>query len=114
LPGKVLSPFLLSECKRKIKELYKEDGYLLATIEIEMKDNEKENVKDLAINIDENKRIRIENISFKGNEAFEDKKLLKSYYRSHGYRDVEILSDTITYSENKKRMNIEIEVREGR
>ena len=145
LPGKVLSPFLLSEISRKIKELYKEDGYLLAEVETIIKDTDKESTKDLDINIKENKRVRIDNITFTGNESFtdrklrgaldktkqrflflfrlgkydkdeyeEDKKLLRTFYRNHGYRDVEVVSDTISYTDNKKRMNINIEVREGK
>ncbi len=144
MPGKVLSPFLMGEIKRKIKNLYKEDGYLLAEIETEIKDTDKDHIKDLTINIDENKKVRIDDINFTGNEAFsdrelrgafdntkqrflllfrlgkynkedykEDKKLLRTFYRSHGYRDFEIVNDTITYSDNKKRMDINIEVREG-
>lgn len=145
LPGKVMSPFLLSEVKRKIKGLYKEDGYLLAEIETVVKDTEKEKIKDLDVNIKENKRVRIDNITFSGNETFsdrklrgalkktkqrfllffrlgkynkdefdEDKKLLKTFYRNHGYRDIEVVADTVSYSENKKRMNINIDVREGK
>jgi outer membrane protein insertion porin family len=43
----------------------------------------------------------------------EDKKLILEFYRKNGYRDAEILSDSIWYAENKKRMNILIDVREG-
>ncbi|MBZ0265791.1 outer membrane protein assembly factor BamA [bacterium] len=36
-----------------------------------------------------------------------------AFYRNHGYRDAEIVKDTIVYSDNLKRMNIEITVKEG-
>lgn len=144
LPGKVLSPFLLQECERKIKELYKEDGYLLATVEADTQKSEKANIKGLVIKIKENKRVRIKNITFSGNDNFterklrrsldktkqrflwlfrlgkynkeefeEDKKLLRSFYRNHGFRDIEVVADTITYTKNKKRMNIDIKINEG-
>jgi outer membrane protein insertion porin family len=145
MSGKVLSPFRLSEIRRKIKALYKEDGFLLAEVETNLSDTDKENIKNLEINIKENKRVRVDNITFTGNKAFSDKKLrsaldktkqrfllffrlgkynkedfeedktlLCDFYRNHGYRDIEVVSDTITYSENKKRMDINIEVREGK
>lgn len=143
-PGKVLSPFKLGEIRRKIKELYKEDGYLLAEIETTLKDTDKDHIKDMEIKVDENKKVRIDEITFTGNEAFtdrklrgafdktkerfllffrlgkfnreefeEDKKLLRTFYRSHGYRDFEILGDSLYYSEDKKKMFINIDVREG-
>ncbi|MCF7885340.1 MAG: outer membrane protein assembly factor BamA [Candidatus Marinimicrobia bacterium] len=43
----------------------------------------------------------------------EDKKKLYSFYRKEGYRDFEILSDTIYYTDNKKRMNIKLSLYEG-
>ena len=43
----------------------------------------------------------------------EDKNLLAAYYRNKGYRDFNILSDSIFYSSNDKRMNIVLSVDEG-
>jgi outer membrane protein insertion porin family len=43
----------------------------------------------------------------------EDKDLIVQYYRKNGYRDAEILGDSIWYADNKKDMNILIRVREG-
>ena len=43
----------------------------------------------------------------------EDKKLVLEFYRKHGYRDAEILSDSIWYTDNKTNMDILISVREG-
>lgn len=42
----------------------------------------------------------------------EDKDLLVDYYRAKGYRDAEILSDTV-YSYDKRRVNVELSVVEG-
>jgi outer membrane protein insertion porin family len=44
----------------------------------------------------------------------EDKKKLYQFYRKEGYRDFEILSDTIYYTNNKKRMNIRLSLYEGK
>ncbi len=144
LPGKVLSPHFIYECKRKIKALYRKDGYLLAEVEAELKEGKGENTKHLVLHIDENKKVRVGEIEFVGNEKFSDRKLertfketrernlflfrlgefdrekyqedkdkLRTFYRSEGYRDFEILYDSIAYSENKKRMQIELGVYEG-
>ena len=43
----------------------------------------------------------------------EDKNLLTAYYRNKGYRDFNIMSDSIIYSPNGKKMNIALSVREG-
>ncbi len=43
----------------------------------------------------------------------EDKNLILQFYRNHGYRDAEILGDSIWYSANKENMDILIKVREG-
>ncbi len=43
----------------------------------------------------------------------EDKDLILQFYRKNGYRDAEILGDSIWYADNKKDMNILIKVREG-
>ncbi|MBI2417311.1 MAG: outer membrane protein assembly factor BamA [Ignavibacteriales bacterium] len=43
----------------------------------------------------------------------EDKKLLESFYKKGGYRDAELVSDTLIYSKDRKEVHIEIEVHEG-
>ncbi len=144
LSGKVLSPHLITESKRKIRKLYFEDGYHRVEIDHKIEDGEKENTKDLTFVIKENKKVRIKKVLFKGNQNFsesklrrvmkdtkgrnlflfrvgdyekekylEDKDLLVAFYKKEGYRDFEILSDTLYYSENKKRMFIELSINEG-
>ena len=43
----------------------------------------------------------------------QDKKLIVQYYRKNGYRDAEVLSDSIWYSDDKEDMSILIHVYEG-
>jgi len=144
LPGKVLSPHVISETVRKIRALYEKDGFFLVEIEPETTPGEKENTLNLTIRIKENKHVRVGDIHFTGNQNFttnrlrrvlkethrrnllllrigdydaekyrEDKEKLITFYKKHGYRDIEIVADSITYSDNKKRMFITIEVHEG-
>lgn len=144
LPGKVLSPHLISESIRKIRKLYEKEGYLLVEIQEELKEGERENTQDFLIRIKENKKVRIKGINFEGNSNFSDKRLrrvmketrkrnlflfrmgdfneekyqedkenLVKFYRNEGYRDFEILYDSVSYSSNKKRMFIILDVSEG-
>ncbi|HZW40542.1 MAG TPA: outer membrane protein assembly factor BamA [Ignavibacteriaceae bacterium] len=43
----------------------------------------------------------------------EDKKLIEKYYWKNGYRDAEVVSDTVMLTNNKKDANIQINVYEG-
>ncbi len=43
----------------------------------------------------------------------EDKNLIVQFYRKNGYRDAEVLGDSIWYTHNKEDMDIQINVREG-
>jgi outer membrane protein insertion porin family len=43
----------------------------------------------------------------------EDKDLIVNYYRKNGYRDAEILKDSVSYDESRKYMTIDIVVYEG-
>jgi len=43
----------------------------------------------------------------------EDKKLLVDFYRENGYRDMKILRDSISYTENRKGLDIDIFIEEG-
>ncbi|HEX9657281.1 MAG TPA: outer membrane protein assembly factor BamA [Bacteroidota bacterium] len=43
----------------------------------------------------------------------EDKKLIVKFYEKHGYRDAEIVRDSIWYSEDKREMSILMSVHEG-
>jgi len=50
---------------------------------------------------------------FDKNKYEEDKKLLQKYYMKNGYRDAELLSDSLVYSNNKKDLEIILNVYEG-
>ncbi|MCE1189896.1 MAG: outer membrane protein assembly factor BamA [Ignavibacteria bacterium] len=43
----------------------------------------------------------------------EDKKLLTAYFMKNGYRDAEIISDSLIYSNNKKDVEIHLNIYEG-
>ena len=144
ISGKVLSPALINESKRKILDFYKEDGFLLAEVTEEITPGAVENLQNLTFHIKEGKKVRIKEVRFENNEQFsdgrlrrvlketkqrnlwllkigefksdkydEDKKLLVDFYNKEGYRDFEVVSDSIHYSEDNKHLYLNLEVYEG-
>ncbi len=108
----------------------------------ELNDEKKKNASKLVIDIHKGKRVKISKIKFSGNEHFSDRKLRKQmketkawtrifskskyieskfiedkqkvleYYYSKGYRDANIISDSVYRNKNGK-IAIEIKVEEG-
>ena len=50
---------------------------------------------------------------FKPKDFEKDKQLVVDYYKKNGYRDAEVLSDTLIYSNDKKDLGIVIDLYEG-
>lgn len=140
--GQVIKPSDSIKLRRKIRALCEEKGYLLADIRIEIRPGSSEEFSKLYIRVNEGKKVRIKSIVFDGNEAFSDKKLLKQlkktkqkslfrsgtlnrpefeedlknladFYRNNGYRDFQVMGDTIRYTKDLKRMHLKISIDEG-
>ena len=107
ISGKVLSPALISETKRKMRDLYEEDGFLLVEIKEELEPGEKENTQNLLIHIKEGKKVRIKDVVFKGNEQFSDSKL-RRVLKETRRRNLFILKigefDQEKYEEDKQKL----------
>jgi len=71
-PGALFSPSLLQETENKILALYEEEGYPLADVEFEIEGAGDGGKVILLINIDEGKKVRVEELEFEGNEHFSD------------------------------------------
>jgi len=152
-PGQRISPNLVVQLEKKIKLLYAEDGYLRASVNIQLTDSDSAasfstvtqgNSKDITFTIDEGKRVKIDRITFSGNNEFsdwrlrkklketkqqrwylfwrstydenkydDDKQALLTFYRNHGYRDISIVTDSVSYAADKKHMNIHMKIAEG-
>jgi outer membrane protein insertion porin family len=139
--GMVLSDYKINKIHSSIENLYKKEGYLLAKIRIDKipVDSLKMN---LQIDIEEGEKVQVEKINFHDNEDIDDDDLrgamddiredrwwrsadfdqkkyeadldrIIEYYREKGYRDAEIIRDSISYSDDKKDMFIDIWVYEG-
>lgn len=139
--GMVVTPYKLFKIKKNIKNLYVKEGFLLVDIEVDTVVVEPGFV-NVSINIDEGEEVQIEQITFHGNEAFDDDDLKGSmeetseggffssadfneklykidldkvvmYCKENGYRDAEIITDSVSYSEDGKNIFIDIWIEEG-
>lgn len=144
-PGRHIDEQSLLTAASKIKDTYKEKGYLRADVEYSLKQLESGRVTAL-FSIDEKSKVIIEKIRFHGNNAFkdgklrgvfeetsqnawwktifgqpkldtekynQDKKLLVDFYRENGYRDMTIVRDSISYTKDRKGLDIDIFLEEG-
>ncbi|MBP7272429.1 MAG: outer membrane protein assembly factor BamA [Saprospiraceae bacterium] len=126
-----------------IVNFFKEKGYLDATVNItEMPDDKTSNATKIEFNIDRGKRVKIQNITFTGNNNVKASKLRKlldktkrksrifasskliaqdydtdkieiiKHYNNIGYRDAQIISDSI-WREPDGDLRIQINLDEG-
>jgi outer membrane protein insertion porin family len=130
-------PAKLEETKIKIAELYADQGYADADIEVYPTVNEQTNKMTINFLITENNKITIGDIKFTGIESYKPRKILKLmketrinkpfkiegfrtdqraielFYRNSGFMDFSIEDSSITYNENRTKMTISIEIAEG-
>jgi len=138
----LISPNKILAGKRKIVDLYQGKGYLLATVTIDSSRVATTDKLVVVYRIDEGQKVKIKKISFEGNTFFSsgklrkqfkktkqdgifrggdfnkaeyenDKKLIEDFYKKNGFRDAEVVSDSIYYDNTKKHMYIIVRVNEG-
>ncbi|MBD3225805.1 MAG: outer membrane protein assembly factor BamA [Caldithrix sp.] len=139
--GMVISSTKLFNIKKKLKEKYQEEGFLLAKIQLDTTYTQQNRV-DLAIQINEGEKVQVEEIRFHNNEHFDDddlrgsmeeikedrwwrgadfdpekfekdKKQIVQYMKENGFRDAEVIRDSLSYSQDKSDLFIDIWVEEG-
>lgn len=86
--GQRIPDFKIEAGKSKVLDLYSEEGFLLATVDVSIEEakvdtsitNQKivENTRDLKVDIREGNRVKIGKIIFNGNENISDRKLRKT------------------------------------
>ena len=141
--GQIISPTSLSRSKSKLMEKYKEKGHLLAEIDIEQSPGTVDSSRVIVRFVfNEGKKVQVERIRLFGNKAFSDGKIRKQFeeikedkwwrsadfdrekydadvlkivdfYRNEGYRDAEIVNDSLYYNDDRDDMFIDIWLSEG-
>ena len=142
--GHELSDHIIDRNIKLIKEHFGEKGFLDCEVEVKIEpDTVIKQAVNVTFDVDKKQRVRIGEIIFGGNEAFpdkrlartfkkthkvspwfwqktkfnekdyeEDKELLLDFYNSKGYRNANILSDSV-YRLNEKRLGIHVDLAEG-
>jgi outer membrane protein insertion porin family len=141
-PGQVVQPGDIVRLKNRLLSKYSEMGYLLAEIDAKTFDDEKTGKEIVEVDVREGKKVKIRDIVFEGNKAYTDRQLRKrlkgtkrktflrggeykrdkveedkgnltDFYRSKGYRDGEVLGDSVRYSEDRRWIYLTFYVSEG-
>lgn len=138
--GQVVSPKAVHDGKVRVRKLYEEKGYLSAEVKALMTPVDKGRVR-LTYFVEEGEKVRVKRIRFIGNTAFDEGKLKKQmktresrwwrkgefkedvyqedlekvvqFYRKHGYRDAEVVRDSLYYDSSRRNLFIDIYIKEG-
>ncbi|GAB4171697.1 MAG: outer membrane protein assembly factor BamA [Calditrichia bacterium] len=140
--GGILSPVKLFKTKKNIIDKYKEKGFLLAKVNIDTTMVEDNQVLAV-INIEEGKRIQVKKIRIHGLQELkekdvkkqfkkikedrwwrsadfdpkkyeEDKENVLKFCQKKGFRDAEIVRDSISYNEGMDELYIDLWINEGK
>lgn len=139
--GRTLSDVKIHENKRAIKDLYAEKGFLRAEVEVDTIPTKVPGNVIAKFKIKEGPKVRVAQITFKGNDAIDEAKLKRKFktkerrflfggdfdkelyeshldslvlfYNSEGYLDAEVVDDSLWYAENGRDLFIQVEVNEG-
>lgn len=138
--GEILSEKKIFDWQVKIKDRYKEKGYILAKINTSQSPPDSNRRVNLIFQIEEGDRIRIRKIEIEGNEAFPDHRIKRcmtnrqknwlrkgdfkddefkkdldkiiDFYKEHGFLDAKITDYNLKYEAGW--LHITIEVTEGK
>ena len=142
--GSELSDYVIDKNIKLIKEYWKEKGFRNAEVDVRIdNDTIREQMVNVTFVVDRKEKVKIGKINFQGNAQFEDKRLRRTFkkthqksinffrstklneeeyeadkellidfYNSKGYRNANIVRDSI-YPMEKNRLGIDIEVEEG-
>ncbi|HFE63298.1 MAG TPA: outer membrane protein assembly factor BamA, partial [Caldithrix sp.] len=139
--GMVLTPFRMYKARRNLLKKYREEGYLLAEVNIDTVYSDKSQVI-ATLKINEGKKVQVKKIRVLGTHFLTEKELKKqfkgikedrwwrgadfnekkykkdlenilTYCRKKGFRDAEIVRDSLYYSPDKQGMFIDVYVNEG-
>jgi len=140
--GQILKRNNIAEVERAIRDFYSSKNYLLAEVESKT-ENINEKLVDLTIKIKEGKEVFIKEIRFKGlnnfkkadlidqfedthedrwwrdgeynREKFEsDLELMSLYAKNKGFKDFEVVKDSVYYDEKMENIFIDITLNEGK
>jgi len=143
--GKAINDAIIKATSNTIKKYFLDKGYFNTIVNISQEeDSAVANSITLKINVTKGKKVKIENFYVEGNEALDDKTVLKKlkdtkvkkfwrvfkasrfirskfeadkqklieFYTKSGYRDINIISDSVWVNDNKT-VNVKLKIEEG-
>ncbi len=139
--GMVYAPFKIYKGRKNLLKKYEEEGYLLAKVEVDTNHVSPQRVS-VIVRIDEGEKVQVKRIRIFGNKYLKEKELKKAfkkikekrwwrgadfsrekyeedkenlikYCQKKGFRDAEIVRDSVYYGENKRDLFIDIYIKEG-
>src|SRR5262249_28580341 len=141
-PGEILTPNLIQSQVDSLMRYYHEEGYAQASINATADTNQTNNEVTLQVQVHEGEKVRIQHIDFVGAKAFpadrlrkalstkqrgwfgggelkeeklsEDQAKLENFYKSHGYRDAQVLSHEVRAGPKSKDLTLVYTIDEGR
>jgi outer membrane protein insertion porin family len=141
--GEVITPQDIVRAEQSVLEAYREKGHNLAKVVVEMGPRDDEGQQQLVFQVEEGPKVNLKKITFEGNEAFKDSKLRKQmeetkqdgwwfgggkysaktyeadkekvleWYRENGYREAEVVSDSLYFDASGKDLFVQIRLHEG-
>ncbi len=139
--GQVVSPRAILRGRQSMLRKYRDEGYHMAEVDWDTTASEVPGKIDLVYRITEGQKVQVDRIRFHGNFAltdadlqkvmetkedrwwrsadydedlyFDDKEMVLSLYRRHGYRDASVAADTVYLGESGEDLYIDITVDEG-
>jgi outer membrane protein assembly complex protein YaeT len=142
LEGQPFSKADVERNRLKILGLYQNKGYLLVAIKTREEEEKETGRRIVHFDIEEGKKVYVRYITFEGNKHLKDKELRKvlktkeerwwrsgdykeddyrlgldtllDFYREQGYLDAAVKGEKITYTTDKKALDIKVDVNEGR
>ena len=134
--GEIYTDYLAWQNQKQILKTYQEKGYYLAEVKTELDHDQATNTVVLTFNINEGKRIKIQEINFIGSQGISQKKLarqlktkvgkyfdenvleadlttLSFFYQDNGYAQSQVLGYEKRFNIEKTGLMLDIEVDEG-
>ncbi|MBT3605682.1 MAG: outer membrane protein assembly factor BamA, partial [Candidatus Latescibacteria bacterium] len=143
IKAQMIKPQQMKRATNKLVELYKDKGFLLAKVEVEPESYDEDGYIPLTFTIDEGRKVNLKKIRFHGDDEFKnsqlrkqmketkqdgwwfgggkykeedyeiDKESLLAFYRQNGYREADVVSDSLSYGPNKRDMYLDITIDKG-
>jgi outer membrane protein insertion porin family len=139
--GQFANPAVTRRELKPLRELYYEKGYYNVAIHTDSTVTDANNMQDLVVSITEGSKVKVQTISFEGNDRIsdgdlkgamkqgtrgflrsgtfkkqqfeEDRQRIAAHYRNNGYLDATVTDVELNFREDREKLDLVIHVVEG-